>query len=76
TPGQEDAWDKLGYKKTGGEVFLQLKAFDPTKDTPFEMLHVMLLGITKYVFHTATNSFLNAKKKKKKKNQYMEASYL
>ncbi|KAI9243045.1 hypothetical protein EDC94DRAFT_591189, partial [Helicostylum pulchrum] len=74
TPGQEDAWNKLGYKKTGGEVFLQLKAFDPTKDTPVEMLHVMLLGITKYVFHTATNNFLNAKKKKK--NQYMEASYL
>ncbi|GAA5801992.1 hypothetical protein HPULCUR_007452 [Helicostylum pulchrum] len=42
TPGQEDAWDKLGYKKTGGEVFLQLKAFDPTKDTPVEMLHLIM----------------------------------
>lgn len=60
SPAQEVSWDKLGYEMTGGEVFLQLKAFDPTKDTPIEILHVMLLGIKKYVFHTATNNFLNA----------------
>jgi hypothetical protein len=56
----ESSWDNLGYKLTGGEVFLKLKSFDPTKDTPVEMLHVVLLGITKYVFHIAAGNFLSA----------------
>jgi hypothetical protein len=41
-------------------VFLKLKSFDPTKDTPVEMLHVVLLGVTKYVFHIAAGNFLSA----------------
>ncbi|KAG2209348.1 hypothetical protein INT45_010623 [Circinella minor] len=41
--------DAHGYKKTGGEVLLQLDAFDSTKDLPIEILHTMMLGPTKYL---------------------------
>ncbi|KAI7846934.1 hypothetical protein BDC45DRAFT_576418 [Circinella umbellata] len=41
--------DAHGYKKTGGEVLLQLDAFDSTKEHPVEILHTMMLGPTKYL---------------------------
>ncbi|KAG2213764.1 hypothetical protein INT45_006174 [Circinella minor] len=41
--------DAHGYKKTGGEVLLQLDAFDSTKGLPIKILHTMMLGPTKYL---------------------------
>lgn len=39
----------LGYKKTGGEILTRLDAFDVQQDSQVEVLHTMMLAVTKYI---------------------------
>ncbi|KAJ6525374.1 hypothetical protein B0H19DRAFT_1214937 [Mycena capillaripes] len=55
-------WTRDNEEKLYGP-FLTLKGFDPAADTPVELLHTILLGAVKYIWHI-THTPWSAEKKK------------
>ncbi|KAI8144219.1 hypothetical protein BJV82DRAFT_608751 [Fennellomyces sp. T-0311] len=51
--------DALSFKKTGSEILLDLRSFDQTMDLPIEILHSLMLGVTKYLVYSMIK-YLNA----------------
>ncbi|KAI7889014.1 uncharacterized protein EV154DRAFT_565787 [Mucor mucedo] len=49
----------LGFKDSNGKGLLGLSSWDPSKDTPVEILHGLCLGLIKYTFNKAADCFIN-----------------
>ncbi|KAI8378910.1 hypothetical protein BD560DRAFT_487811 [Blakeslea trispora] len=47
--GESSVAKVLSFKDTNTSALLQLKSFDPQQDTPTEILHTVLLGVSKYL---------------------------
>ncbi|KAJ7349930.1 hypothetical protein DFH08DRAFT_913873 [Mycena albidolilacea] len=45
-------------------LFLSMKGFDPARDTPIEILHTILLGVVKYVWHITHTAWSPEEKQK------------
>ncbi|KAJ7207635.1 hypothetical protein GGX14DRAFT_366081, partial [Mycena pura] len=43
--------------------FLNLKGFEPSRDTPAELLHTILLGVVKYIWHISHTGWAPDKKR-------------
>ncbi|KAI7866676.1 uncharacterized protein EV154DRAFT_557103 [Mucor mucedo] len=51
----------LGFKETSGKRLLTLSSWDPSKDTPVEILHGLCLGLIIYTFNKAPDCFFDKK---------------
>ncbi|KAF7320691.1 hypothetical protein HMN09_00154300 [Mycena chlorophos] len=56
-----DQWVETRYDELVNPFFM-LKGFDPTHDTPVEILHTILLGIVRYIWFYSYNDWNPAKK--------------
>ncbi|KAI0799578.1 hypothetical protein BC629DRAFT_1284991 [Irpex lacteus] len=55
---REELWQwALDHQDDIYSGFLTLKGFDPTRDTPIEILHTILLGLVKYGWHMTHTSW-------------------
>lgn len=55
----------MGYTKNGSEQLLRLLSYDPTLDTPIELLHTLPLGVGKSLVQFLIKTSLNADEQKK-----------